>query len=429
MRNGDSRSRALEDTVRFPVQEKTRIARTHDDVDERSKADAHGMRSSGIVSRLRRITTSGLYVPEIDGLRFIAIISVVFYHITGQTGIGVNGPQLNLFWRAVSNGFRGVPLFFVISGFILGLPFAHHYLNSKAPVSLKSYFMRRITRLEPPYMLVILLRAAILILVIHRPLRIILPSTMASLFYLHTLVFGEFSIINPPAWSLEIEIQFYCLAPLIAYLCFINRSALVRRCAMIAVILSGCVTHDYLSVLSPRLEWSIVCNLQYFLAGFLLVDFYVTDWDRIPKHLLWDVVSIACWLGIFLADESWLHLLLPVLIIVVYIAAFKGPISSLFFRLSWISLIGGMCYSIYLTHTLAISTVDRVAKRLLVVQSLASWERSLLIYAVSLVVVVAVGMLLYVLVERPCMGKNWPTKLLRFIRSRFGERESAAETV
>ena len=53
-------------------------------------------------------------------------------------------------------GFRGVELFFVISGFILGLPFAAHYLKGAAPVSLRKYYLRRLTRLEPPYIVALL---------------------------------------------------------------------------------------------------------------------------------------------------------------------------------------------------------------------------------------------------------------------------------
>lgn len=144
--------------------------------------------------QLRLRKPASLYVPEIDGLRFIAIISVVLYHISVQTRIGAYaGAQHNLYWLAVSNGARGVPLFFAISGFILGQPFANHFLQWKAPVRLKSYFLRRVTRLEPPYILTTIVRSVISVLMIHKPLRTLLPSMMASLFYVHNLVFAHSS--------------------------------------------------------------------------------------------------------------------------------------------------------------------------------------------------------------------------------------------
>ena len=48
-------------------------------------------------------------------------------------------------------------LFFVLSGFILGLHHLKHYLKDSNKVSLKSYFLRRVNRLEPPYIIVMFL--------------------------------------------------------------------------------------------------------------------------------------------------------------------------------------------------------------------------------------------------------------------------------
>lgn len=388
------------------------------------------VRTRGLSSRLRRITTSGIYVPEIDGLRFVAIASVILYHISVQTKVGnVLGSSPSAFVTVVANGFRGVPLFFAISGFILGMPFANHFLQRKERVDLKRYFLRRVTRLEPPYMLVMLLRSAILIFAIHKSLNQVLPSAFASVFYLHNLIFGQFSFINPPAWSLEIEIQFYCLAPLIAYLYFSISRAVWRRCVCVAAILAGCCAHDYFAALSPRFEWSIVCYFQYFLAGFLLVDLYVSDWTRIPKHWLWDTVTMVCWAWIFLDAEERVHYFLPLLIVVVFIAAFKGPLSSRLFRFTWISVIGGMCYSIYLTHNLAVSLVASIFERFSLTRSLDGWELLLFTSLASFAVILAFGITLYVLVERPCMDKNWPVKLVRAVKSRLRIRESAVPSV
>jgi peptidoglycan/LPS O-acetylase OafA/YrhL len=169
---------------------------------------------AGLYSSLRRITTSEGYIPEIDGLRFIAILSVVCSHVPAQ--IPLEALRKSWIFNPISKGSRGVGLFFVISGFILALPFALNLLRGKPAVSLRRYFLRRVTRLEPPYILTILIRLPLLILVMHKPLHFVLVHGMASLFYVHSLVYGAPSAINPPAWSLEVEIQFYCLAPLLA---------------------------------------------------------------------------------------------------------------------------------------------------------------------------------------------------------------------
>src|SRR5260221_7236717 len=108
---------------------------------------------------LSRITTSGLYIPELDGLRFIAIALVVIGHtqqlVAMKLGMTMGADETAAF--ILSRMVVGVELFFVISGFILGLPFAANSLADGPPVNLRSYFLGRITRLEPPYIICMLL--------------------------------------------------------------------------------------------------------------------------------------------------------------------------------------------------------------------------------------------------------------------------------
>ncbi len=51
---------------------------------------------AGLLSRLHRITSSGKYIPEIDGLRFVAILSVVLFHVQGQ--LALPGPADGPLW-------------------------------------------------------------------------------------------------------------------------------------------------------------------------------------------------------------------------------------------------------------------------------------------------------------------------------------------
>src|ERR1700737_4419339 len=101
--------------------------------------------------RFRRLTSNGTFVPEIDGLRFVAIASVIAFHLYGQL-VRYYGVHVSMMVATLlHNGDRGVRLFFVISGFVLALPFASHWLHGSPGVDLKRYFTRRLTRLEPPY--------------------------------------------------------------------------------------------------------------------------------------------------------------------------------------------------------------------------------------------------------------------------------------
>ncbi len=374
-----------------------------------------GPERKGYYSTLRRITTSGKFIPEIDGLRFIAILSVVLYHVPVQ--IPLHGAELNGFWRLIANGQRGVQLFFVISGFILGLPFAAHHLQGEKPVSLRNYFLRRITRLEPPYIIAILIRLPLLVLVMHKPSGFVLAHGLASLLYLHSLIFGTMSAVNPPAWSLEVEIQFYCLAPLFGWSYFHIMSKWIRRTlGLIFILVCGAAQTVFASRYTDgRLSLSILEFVQYFFAGFVLCDLYLTDWKQIPEHWAWDVLSTALWCWIFGATGWVVHILLPFAILMAYLGAFKGRVYRAFFSTPWISLIGGMCYSIYLTHNLAI-TASAYALRPWLNAAHSDLLKALLAYVLALPLSLVVGLALYRLVERPCMDKEWPSKLVSWFQ-------------
>src|SRR5437667_40038 len=113
--------------------------------------------SRRLLVRLSRETSSGRFIPEMDGLRFVAIAMVVLFHLNGYLTAKAVSPQYAFTARSdwitqvALVGFRGVELFFVISGFILGLPFAAHHIAGAPRVSLSKYYLRRLTRLEPPY--------------------------------------------------------------------------------------------------------------------------------------------------------------------------------------------------------------------------------------------------------------------------------------
>jgi peptidoglycan/LPS O-acetylase OafA/YrhL len=382
----------------------------------------------GLLSRLHRITSSGKYIPEIDGLRFVAILSVVLFHVQGQ--LSLPGPTQGWLWYLISHGRRGVELFFAISGFILSYPFATAIVRGGRPPSLSAYFWRRVTRLEPPYVLSILVRLPLLLIVMKKPLSLVLGHGLASLLYLHSLIFGTMSAVNPPAWSLEVEIQFYCLAPFLAALYFgLQPKPLRRGLGLVFILMAGLLQVTFISgIYEGRLSLSILNYIQYFFAGFVLCDLYITDWERIPQHWGWDLVGVTMWSWIFLSADENLHVLLPFATLLAYVSAFKGRGFLAIFRNAWIAVIGGMCYSIYLTHNLAITAVSIALHTLLNSSRLSIATKSVIAYFASLPVVLAVGLVLYVAVERPCMDKNWPRKLAEwlgrhgiFLRSKASE--------
>lgn len=167
----------------------------------------------------KRITSSRSFIPEIDELRFIAITSVVLYHLIAKDlNQYADNLEYSFFLRILSRGHLGVPLFFVISGFILGMPFAKSHILKEDPINLKKFFSRRLTRLEPPYVLIMtILFFGSVFVAKSISLSNGIVSYFSSIIYSHNFIYpGIMPLLNVPAWSLKIEIQFYILAPLMA---------------------------------------------------------------------------------------------------------------------------------------------------------------------------------------------------------------------
>src|SRR5215475_2041606 len=326
-----------------------------------------------LAGKLSRVTSTGELIPEVDGLRFIAISAVLFHHLLAMflSGSG-RSREVRTYaeWFAAADqswlvipaycGHFGVNLFFVISGFILALPFAKRAFDQKAAPNLKSYYLRRVTRIEPPYLL-----SLIVIFLIHwKQWGIgpeLIPNLIASFFYSHGLVYGRESAINGVAWSLEIEIQFYLLTPLLV-LMFKLRNAAARRALIVALIIGFGVLSQWVIYPSgsARLRLTLLNFAHYFLTGFLLVDFYLTGRLRSPdKRLSWDFVTLCAAAAIVatLTRFGQYYFLLPLMVGLLYAGFFMGRLSNAFARARWIVIIGGMCYTIYLYHILIISNL------------------------------------------------------------------------
>jgi peptidoglycan/LPS O-acetylase OafA/YrhL len=383
-----------------------------------AQAVAVSLRS--IHTALSRVTSSGRFIPAVDGLRCIAILSVVFYHLNDyllakSDAFSAQDARQSWLHLVLSCGGCGVQLFFVISGFVLGLPFAEQHLRAGRKVRLRDYFARRLLRIEPPYLINLAIAFVLLMLVKGATFQSLGEHLVASLFYAHNLVFGEASKINVVAWSLEIEVQFYILAPLLAAI-FAMRSPRIRR-----AVLVGCI----LGIIGWKLafiDWgrriaplTVFSYLDFFLTGFLLVDIYVADWNQRPaQHYAWDLVAVVAWCSVVAVHGHPLALrFLPLVVFVAFVSAFRGSLSSRLICQPWLVTIGGMCYTIYLYHFFLISALGRFTVTL---TAGSSYYGNLLLQALLLVpFVLAASGVLFLAFEKPFMIRDWPMRLRKLV--------------
>ena len=389
-----------------------------------------GCLMSGWASKLTRITTTGRYIAELDGLRFIAIAAVFLQHVQ-QTVIANASAQTPLqfdtFSRAIERMRFGVELFFAISGFILGLPFASYYLKGEKKVSLKKYFLRRLTRLEPPYLINLGCCFLLLILCGHS-WSSLLPHLGASALYSHNIIYGEFSLINSVAWSLEVEVQFYILAPVIAVIYGINGRYLRRGAFCLLGFIVFVLRHTLESRWGP-LPVTLLSSLPYFLVGMILADLYIVNWREAPQSKwYWDFAVIPGWImlpAIFLRTLPAMSLVSSLLLFVLVYGSFQSRLFLHFLRAAPIRIAGGMCYTIYLVHLAMLGQLHWA-----VISGFGTGKVSVATMASMVTLsacVLPVVLIMFVLVERPCMRRNWPADLLRFIRSGFDRKQDAED--
>ena len=238
------------------------------------------------------------HFPMFDGLRAVAAMSILFSHIFMLGGYNVFGTFGH--WTAMLTA--GVPLFFVISGFLLYRPFVAADMSGREPLSTGPYLRRRLLRIVPAYWVAL---------------------TILSLFPYNAYVFDHWAryylflqIYFQPeqlgaglaqAWSICAEMAFYFVLPIYALaMRRVQQAGGVKRRLQVELPLLV-----FLSVVSAFFyqQWSsghitaLNAGLPRFMYWFALgmSAALVSAWaaqhqDRKPKVLGWIADRpAACW--------------------------------------------------------------------------------------------------------------------------------------
>jgi len=332
------------------------------------------------------------HFPCFDGLRALAALCVVVFHVAAATGVNVKHPTLGAYTARL--GGVGVAIFFVISGFLLYRPFAKAHLQDRPDPSTIGFYRRRFLRIFPAYWLVFTLYAFVLQLqAVHGPREGVLYYGLLQLYGRHTVLTGL-----AQTWSLGTEVSFYVVLPLLALIAYpLTRTgkrtraqqlraevALVAALYLFAFAFRGWLLWAAPKSMGYAITW-LPARLDWFAVGMALavVSAWATTGGRPPRVLSsLAAYPVICWA--FAAELVWVlaHMNLSrafepdgaaqqqVLFAVLGVLAFfvvlpavlgrqeSGVIRRLL-RSHPVAWLGVVSYGIFLWHTLWIREVEK----------------------------------------------------------------------
>lgn len=274
----------------------------------------------------------------IDALRGLAAVAVMVYHY----GTGPLQPLLaqvlpGPLVRSFSQGWLGVHVFFVLSGFVIAYAVGRHEITARAAAL---FAVRRQVRLDPPYWVSLALSCAVpwmLYFQHHRP-----PGPSLRDIGLHVLYLQELMRVHPiqPVyWTLCIEVQFY--------LVFVLSLALLRRVPL--NVTPWILAASGLWGLQQTVHWS-------FLGGWFIPFWHLfalgaaTWWSLDGRFPAWAVVLWCAW---EFAQGHMFHRLEPQVGALVALSILvAGRAKRLDAWLSYRPLVflGKVSYGVYLLH-------------------------------------------------------------------------------
>lgn len=349
------------------------------------------------------------YVPALDGMRALAVLAVIAYHMNMKWALG---------------GLLGVTMFFVLSGYLITGLLIKEY-DETGTISLKGFWLRRVRRIIPAVLFAVIGIAFLCTIFNHALLTKMRPDVLPTLFFVNNwwqIVHdvSYFQALGDPSplthfWSLAIEEQFYLVWPLVLIVCMkfgVSRSAMTKGTAVLAAlsVIEMIVLFDPAQDPS-RVYYGTDTRAFSLLIGALLAFVWpyqeLTEKageDMSPRgRLIFNLVGVAGVVGLLAmvaftnGFEPFIYrggLLLCSLLTAVTIAVLVHPISwiSKVFQLAPFVWIGKCSYSMYLWHYPII---------LLMTSSNLVGEAPIWLRLVQLAVIFGVSAFSYYVVENP----------------------------
>jgi peptidoglycan/LPS O-acetylase OafA/YrhL len=304
-----------------------------------------------ISTRNKTLASPGKYRPEIDGLRAFAVVAVIINHFNKQL---------------LPNGYLGVDIFFVISGYVITSSLAGRQSGNFLDF-VKGFYERRIKRLLPALALFVLVTSALICLFNPDPSmslevgwRSLFGLSNINLYQTSTDYFAPSSELNPftHTWSLGVEEQFYVVFPFLIWFSGFGRQT-VKGARNLFYWVGGLtvislLTYLYLYqfnqpaayFLMPPRFWEMAAGCLLFIA-FQKRATIEQKLERVPPLLVLGVMMAVMLRPMGTRTGT----ILIVLLTAVLIACLKkGTAGFRLFTSKRVVYIGLISYSLYLWH-------------------------------------------------------------------------------
>lgn len=334
-------------------------------------------------------------IPELDGLRACALILVMLVHINLR--IHSHGEYIDVL-RTVVKGGWGITQFFVLSGFLIG-SLVFRELHETGTLAVKQFWMRRILRTWPMFLVALLLH-----------LYFIAPTTGAPLWSYLTFTQNYFKMnVFVHSWSIAVEEQFYFILPILIIITAAwKKWSLTLPCLVVLLIVPTFLRAQHI--------WAIQASRTHLVMDALVLGLliayiqlhrphYLEKLCRFPNLLFFSGLALAFgpWFMPLSFDWKavWLLAFQAVGFGMILISAKSGKsIFSSFLKLPILGAIALHSYSTYLLHPLVLESI----KVPLNWYKVPTGPRDLVILFVGLPLCLLTGWVFYTLVEKPFLS-------------------------
>ena len=295
----------------------------------------------------------------INGLRGIAIVGVVYFHVIGGLWSTAQLPA----WLSpfVTNTWTGVNLFFILSGFVLFLPYAGDSEALRPQSERLRFYRRRAWRLLPLFYVAVAVQWGVAAVCGTSGFDELVRVASFQLIVSPQDFFPSF---NGPLWSIGAEVAFSVLFPMLVLAGL--KLGIGRMTAVVLVAALGMRLLGYMHAPSPEVVGfntdMFLCRIDEFVLGILLARLYVER--RLPAAagpclLAGTALIVLAWIGFDLTARHVLPSLLRAGLndvldagFCLVVAAALVPGSRIAAMLSYrpLQVLGMMCYSLYIWH-------------------------------------------------------------------------------